>query len=232
VGCADRKEETAVELAAALLLLFPSRRADTDKLLDLGQHNLTVDPRTRRIRAAAIGAAIAVHVLVLGALIYIPRHKPERVTVAHEGGISAFVNVAMPVGTTGTRAPAARPRPVPKAPSVMPAELRASTADSAPAQESSGAAQGGAPVRMSVGQLQLIRKVEPLYPPAMIRARQDGSVVLDAIIHPDGTIGDITVLQSLNPFFDHAATAAVKQWQYTPIGHEAIVTVTVKFTLR
>ena len=184
------------------------------------------------MRAAAIGVAIAAHVLVLGILIYMPRHKPVRMTVAHEGGISAYVNVAMPVGTTGVRPAAPRPKPAPKAPSVMPADITPSTADASAAQEAAGSAQGGPPVRMSIGQLQLIRKVEPVYPPAMIRARQDGSVVLDAIIHTDGTIGEITILQSLNPLFDRAAIDAVKQWQYTPIGHEGVVTVTVKFNLR
>jgi protein TonB len=85
---------------------------------------------------------------------------------------------------------------------------------------------------MSIGQLQLIKRVEPIYPPLMLVAKQQGTVVLDAIIHPDGTIGDIRILQSLSPLFDRAAIAAVKQWQYTPLPYEGIVTVTVKFTLR
>jgi len=187
----------------------------------------------RRIRTEAIVGTVVVYLVILAAIIFVPRHKPVRVTVAHEGAISAYVNVmTTPVGTTGVRPAAAKPRPVPKAPSVMPVQMPASTADSSAAQEAVGSAQAGGPVRMSIGQLQLIRKVEPVYPPAMIRARQDGSVVLDAIIHTDGTIGDITILQSLNPLFDRAAIDAVKQWQYTPIGHEGIVTVTVKFSLR
>jgi TonB family protein len=80
--------------------------------------------------------------------------------------------------------------------------------------------------------VQLIKKVEPVYPPLMITSRQDGTVVLDAIINPDGTIGDITVLQSLNALFDRAAVNAVRQWRYSPIGFQAVVTVTVKFNLR
>jgi TonB family protein len=213
-------------------LLCACRRTDTDKLLDFGQHHTAVDPRTLRVRAVTISAAIALHVIVLGTLIYTPRHKPVRVSVAHEGGISAFVNVAMPVGTTGVQPAAPKPKPVPKAPAIVPAEMPATLADSAAAQGAPGSAQAGAPVRMSVGQVHLMKKVEPEYPPAMIRARQDGTVVLDAVIRQDGTIGDITVLQSLNPLFDRAAIAAVKQWQYTPLPYEGIVTVTVKFTLR
>ena len=71
-------------------------------------------------------------------------------------------------------------------------------------------------------------------------ARVDASVAergaqrtcrIDAIIHADGTIGDVTLLRSTNEAFTRSAIDAVKQWKYTPIGFEAIVTVTVNFTL-
>ena len=55
--------------------------------------------------------------------------------------------------------------------------------------------------------------------------------MLDAIIHRDGTIGDVTVLKSTNDAFTQAAIAAVKQWKYTPIPYEGIVTVTVNFQI-
>jgi len=58
-----------------------------------------------------------------------------------------------------------------------------------------------------------------------------GQVVLDAIIHRDGTIGDVTILRSTNEAFAQAAITAVKQWKYTPLPYEGIVTVTVNFTL-
>jgi len=40
------------------------------------------------------------------------------------------------------------------------------------------------------------------------------TLLLDAIIHPDGTIGDITVLRSTNDSFTQSAVAAVRQWRY------------------
>jgi TonB family protein len=73
--------------------------------------------------------------------------------------------------------------------------------------------------------------VKPIYPPVMQSARIPGLVVLDAIIHSDGTIGDVTVLRSTNDAFARAAIDAVKQWQYTALPYEGIVTVTVNFTL-
>jgi TonB family protein len=206
---------------------------DTDKVLTLGQDETVMNPAQRRIRTAAIAAAVVLHVIVLAMLVYVPRHKPVRLSVAHEGGISAFVNVApTPTGTTGAR-PTPTPRPVTKAPAVVtPTQMPASIAEAPASEQGSGGAQGGAPVRMSIGQLQLIKKVEPIYPALMLAAKQQGIVVLDAIIHPDGSIGDIRVLQPLSPLFDRAAIAAVKQWQYTPLPYEGVVTVTVKFTLR
>ena len=65
----------------------------------------------------------------------------------------------------------------------------------------------------------------------MQSARMAGHVVLDAIIHTDGIIGDITVLQSTNDAFAQSAIAAVKQWHYAVPGFEGILTVNVNFTM-
>jgi TonB family protein len=93
-----------------------------------------------------------------------------------------------------------------------------------------GAGQGTGPVRLgSGGSLTLIKRVQPVYPPLLQQARVTGQVVLDAIIHADGTIGDIKVLSSSNDQFAQSAIAAVKQWQYTAPGFEGILTVTVNF---
>jgi TonB family protein len=99
------------------------------------------------------------------------------------------------------------------------------------ATDAQGAGSGSGPVRLgSGGNLTLLNKVKPAYPPIFERARIPGTVVLDAIIHRDGTIGDIKLLQSTNDQFAQSAIAAVKQWRYTPIPYEGIVTVTVNFT--
>ena len=41
----------------------------------------------------------------------------------------------------------------------------------------------------------------------------------------------MTVLRSTNDAFAQAAIVAVKQWRYTPIPYEGILTVTVNFTM-
>jgi TonB family protein len=109
----------------------------------------------------------------------------------------------------------------------------AATGTSAGSAGVAGSGQSGSgPVRFgSGGSLTLVTKVAPTYPVLMQTARMTGRVVLDAIIHPDGTIGDITVLQSTNDAFAQSAIAAVRQWRYTAPGFEGILTVTVNFTL-
>lgn len=73
--------------------------------------------------------------------------------------------------------------------------------------------------------------MEPIYPLTMQAARREGIVVLDAVVHRDGTIGDIKVLKSTAPEFEQAAIAALKQWRYTRLPYDGLVTVTLNFTL-
>src|SRR5262249_35858632 len=97
-----------------------------------------------------------------------------------------------------------------------------------------GAGQAGPrPVRLggSGGDITLIQRVQPLYPSLMQTARVTGHVILDATINPDGTIGEVKVLSSTNQAFAQSAIVAVKQWRYSPIGFQGILTVTVNFTL-
>jgi TonB family protein len=202
--------------------------------IDFGQREIASNPAHRRILSGAIAAAVVLHLVVIVVLVRTPRHTPVRVGIARQDGISAFVNVAsVPAGTTGARPTVSRSRAVNRAPADAPAAVMPVATDQLPGSEQpAAAAQGGAPVRMTTGQLQLINRVEPVYPRLMIAARVEGTVVLDAIIHADGTIGDITILKSLAPLFDRAAVDAVKRWRYTPLGYEGVVTVTVNFSLR
>ena len=48
-------------------------------MLTLGQDEIAMNPAQRRIRTAAIAAAVVLHVIVLAMLVYVPRHKPVRV---------------------------------------------------------------------------------------------------------------------------------------------------------
>ncbi len=192
-------------------------------------------PVLPRHDASMLGIAAVVHVVVFALVIGVGM-RPVRVNTAGSPGtsIGAYISDAIGKATSAAPKPAVRKK----------SELAMKTAKAAPKQDeqSSGGAEqagvaaagqpGGAPVRIgSGGTLNLLKRVEPLYPPIMRNARMTGQVVLDAVIHADGTIGDVTVLQSTNGVFAQSAIAAVKQWRYAPPGFEAILTVTVNYTL-
>jgi len=60
------------------------------------------------------------------------------------------------------------------------------------------------------------RKVDPAYPLQLMRENVSGTVILYAVIHADGTVGDVRVLQSVDSRIDRFAMQAVEQWRFTP----------------
>jgi len=79
--------------------------------------------------------------------------------------------------------------------------------------------QPPAVVRRSVSEpaqmAQLIRRVEPIYPPLAKQIQREGRVELRAIISTAGTIESLEVLSG-DPLFIQSALAAVREWRYRP----------------
>ena len=89
------------------------------------------------------------------------------------------------------------------------------------------------PMRVAAGQGPgVIKRVEPIYPPIATTARIQGTVVLDAIIMADGSVGEIKVLKSASPILEQSAKDALKQWRFTPGHQDVIMTLTVNFVLK
>jgi TonB family protein len=61
-----------------------------------------------------------------------------------------------------------------------------------------------------------IRKVDPGYPLRLMRENVGGTVILYAVIHADGTVGNVRVLQGVDERLDRFATQAVAQWRFQP----------------
>src|SRR5712671_4941229 len=61
----------------------------------------------------------------------------------------------------------------------------------------------------------LIKRVQPNYPPLARQARIQGTVVLQAEISKDGTIQNLQLISG-HPMLAPAAIEAVKQWRYKP----------------
>ncbi len=83
----------------------------------------------------------------------------------------------------------------------------------------------------------LLVKVEPRYPETARRAGLQGTVVVRAVIAPDGSVENVSVVSSTSPLFDAAARDAVARWRYRPAvrGGAPVrvwLTVTVTFKVR
>ena len=63
-----------------------------------------------------------------------------------------------------------------------------------------------------------ITQPKPKYPRAAMDAKIEGVVLLECVVRADGTVGDISVLRSLDKEFglDDAAVAAAKLWTFQP----------------
>jgi len=61
-----------------------------------------------------------------------------------------------------------------------------------------------------------IVKVDPKYPPKLIREHVQGEVVLYAIIRKNGSVDSIRVMRSLDPTLDRDAAAALALWKFRP----------------
>ena len=190
-------------------------------------------PRHSRL---TYGIAAIVHILLFALLIHV-KTQPKRVSSAGSpfGSMTAYVAGPIAAGLAAARSKPVEPKKTAlttKTATTVPKDEEASAGTSAGSAGVAGGQAGTGPVRLgSDGTLTLVKKVTPIYPMLMQSARMSGQVVLDAIIHPDGTIGDVRVLRSTNDAFAQSAIAAVKQWRYTAPGFEGILTVNVNFTL-
>jgi TonB family protein len=85
----------------------------------------------------------------------------------------------------------------------------------------------------------VLREVKPQYTADAMRAKIQGVVVVECIILPDGTVGDVQVVKSLDPTFglDQEAVKAAKQWRFAPGKKQGqpvpvLVTIELAFNLR
>jgi len=85
----------------------------------------------------------------------------------------------------------------------------------------------------------VIREVKPAYTADAMRAKVQGSVWLECIVMPDGSVGDVKVTRSLDPIFglDQEAIKAAKMWRFRPGMRQGepvpvIITIELTFTLR
>lgn len=62
----------------------------------------------------------------------------------------------------------------------------------------------------------IVSEVKPKYTEGAMARKVQGSVEVEAVVLSDGTVGDVTVKQSLDPELDEEAVKATKQWRFRP----------------
>jgi protein TonB len=64
----------------------------------------------------------------------------------------------------------------------------------------------------------VVREVKPQYTKAAMDAGIQGNVVLDVVVRPDGSVGEVTVKKSLDAEhgLDAEAVRAARQWLFEP----------------
>ena len=82
-------------------------------------------------------------------------------------------------------------------------------------------------------------EVKPQYTAQAMRAKIQGEVLLECIVQPDGSVGNIRVVRSLDASFglDQEAIKAARQWRFAPGTKQGqpvpvLVTIAIAFTLR
>jgi TonB family protein len=107
--------------------------------------------------------------------------------------------------------------------------------------DGSGMGTGGGAYRPGNGVTtpEVIREKTPEYSSEAMRAKVQGIVEVEAIVLPDGTVGPVNIIRSLDSRFglDQKAVEAVRQWRFRPgmrLGQPVAVIVNIEltFTLR
>ncbi len=107
--------------------------------------------------------------------------------------------------------------------------------------EGTGGGLGGGVYRPGSGVVnpRILREVKPQYTADAMRAKVQGTVLLECVVLADGTVGRVDVVRSLDATFglDLEAVKAARQWRFQPgtrFGEpvNVLVTIELTFTLR
>ena len=104
-----------------------------------------------------------------------------------------------------------------------------------------GGGTGGGAFRPGAGITlpRVLREVKPQYTADAMRAKVQGTVLLECIVMPDGSVGQVKVVRSLDPIYglDQEAIKAARNWRFSPGMRQGqpvpvIITIELSFTLR
>lgn len=218
----------------------PRPRNERERELDEAERWIEGDPRERKVIAWAAGIAVVLHAMVLFARLPDWGPEPQRVDAPPEMAMKVqFLEPPPPAPPKKPEPPKPKTEKIPR-PDPTPDEPEPEVEpEPAPAPQEVNPGPPSPPVPVQTGPIRvspgqgpgLIKKVEPVYPPPARAARMEGTVKLDAVILKDGTVSEVTVVESGNPLFERSAINALRQWRFTPGDQDVIMTLTVHFQL-
>jgi len=218
-------------------------------------------------RAGMVPVSIAVHVVAIGAAVLIPALAVGALPDPRASLTFVAQEVLLPAMPNGPAPPGARPRTTVGAPTEAPSTLPPVDAEApvAGAVPIDGVVDGGLPFTGEAGigegigtAIELpappsapprvlrvggdvhppvkIQDLRPVYPDIAQRARVQGIVIIEATIDGTGHVAQARLLKSI-PLLDDAALKAVRQWIFTPTRLNGdpvsvLMTVTVEFKLQ
>jgi TonB family protein len=62
----------------------------------------------------------------------------------------------------------------------------------------------------------VVSESRPSYTPEALRQRVNGSIKLECVVNTDGTVGEVRLLQALEPSLDANAQETLKKWTFKP----------------
>ncbi|HEY7188553.1 MAG TPA: energy transducer TonB, partial [Vicinamibacterales bacterium] len=91
-------------------------------------------------------------------------------------------------------------------------ELRDVSIDELPTAIRAGAALKAAGFEMP----RPVKEVKPSYTSGAIQRKVHGTVLMELVVLPDGSVRGVSVIRSLDPELDRQAIVAGRQWRFTP----------------
>jgi protein TonB len=141
--------------------------------------------------------------------------REEERKVAAEAAAAQAAQLAAQEAAQQRAAPAPEPEPARPAPApAQPPPTQVAAATPPPAQTPPPAPAAPA---AETREAQILRSVQPQYPPDAVRKRQEGWVELEFTVGADGKVSNVSVAKAQpTRIFDREAIRAMQQWTFRP----------------
>jgi len=172
-------------------------------------------PQARRRRRLVIQFTIGISLSVLAVALWVPRGSSPS-SVADSSVADGYAVQQTPARPAEKVVPATTTVP---ATAPIPNSPRRYGKHKVPAITVPAAAGSIYMLDSGIEKPKIVHQVRPNYTAEALEQRIHGSVILAAVVLPDGSVGDVHVIRSLDKKYglDEEAVKAAKQWRFEPV---------------